>query len=448
MPSNIRPLVQPPMAFRFEAPTPDGPQVAQPPSKFLSYQRGMDYGVGVDTPSGSAMGAAATGSPSIVPGTGETLDYSLVVISSEEELQTALGISASASGSTGLFSASARADFAQKCSLNSSSVFAMICIQITESFQSIKSPGIDPAAAALLANGNEDRFLQQYGDCFVRGFQTGGAFFGSIEIQTHDKSDAESLKVAVQGSYAAFSASASFSQEMQDSVKNRGLNVKVHIEGGTLPNTLFTSLDGLTTGAGAWIPTVKNQAVPYSVLVDSYKVLPLPSPPNFVDLQHQLDVITQCAAWRNMDMQTLNDIAYIRSNPEQFTDLNMDQLSQDQSNILDDLNTIATAASTAIDNPKAANFPTTKLKIIPPLVLPSRVQTLTITIPNWRHISDITSDPLAVALNVLITYLPTLEKFHNNGLIASISPAAGTVVKRGATVNVSVYSLSVPTRPA
>ncbi len=324
----------------------------------------------------------------------------------------------------------------------------MICIQVTESFQSIKDPGIDPTAAPLLANGNEDIFRQKYGDCFVRGIQTGGLFFALIEIQTRDKTDAETVKAVVQSSYAAFSANGSLSQELHDTVKNHGLNVKVHIEGGTPPNTLLTSLEQVTAGAKDWIPTVKNQAVPYSVLVDSYQVLPLPTPPKFVDLQHQLDVITQCAAWRNMDMQTLNDIAYIRSNPEQFTDLNMDQLSQDQSNILDDLNTIATAASTAIDNPKAANFPTTKLKIIPPLVLPSRVQTLTITIPNWRHISDITSDPLAVALNVVITYLPTLEKFHNNGLIASISPAAGTVVKRGATVNVSVYSLSVPTRPA
>ncbi len=69
--SPVGPLVQPPIVLRFEAPAPDETQAPQPPSKFILYRPGMDYGVGVDTPSGSAVGAAVTGSPTPIPGVDE-----------------------------------------------------------------------------------------------------------------------------------------------------------------------------------------------------------------------------------------------------------------------------------------------------------------------------------------------------------------------------------------
>jgi hypothetical protein len=412
-------------------------------ARTIPYQSGMDYGVGVDSPSGSAMNVAATGSPTSIPlSSGEQLSYSLVEISTEEELQTALGISASASGGIGLFSASARMDYAKSCAINTSSVFALISVQITEAFQSIKSPGIDPAAAAVLANGNEQRFRQQYGDMFVRGIQSGGVFFGLIEIQTKDETDKESVSASVSASYAAFSASGQFSQSFQDTVKNRGLRVTCHIEGGTLPSPLPTSVDGLVQAAGQWVPTVKNNAVPYLVLLDGYSILPLPNPPNFADLQHQMDVLAQCAVWRNMDLQTLNDIAFIKSNPEQFTALNMAQLSQSENDISADLNTIAAAASNAINNPMSAALP--QLKVPPPLPLPARVPTLMVTIPDWGDMETMdrgtSSIPSADSLG-LITVVTMLPNNNPNveGDIASMSLAPGTQVARGTKLNVSIW---------
>lgn len=423
-------------------------------AKMIPYQEGMDVGVGIDSPTGAAMGAAATGSPSSVGG-GELLDYSLQVVSTEEELQTALGISASASGGVGLFGASARMDFSKKCAVNSSSVFALVSVQITESFQSIKSPGIDPAAASLLASGNEQRFGEQYGDKFVRGIKYGGVFFGMIEITTQSKTDQESVSVAVQGSYSAFSASGQFSQSFQDSVKNRGVSVKLHVEGGTLPSPLPTSVDGLMSAAGEWVRTVKNNPWAYSVLIDSYNVLPLPAPPNFADLQHQLDVLTQCALWRNMDLQTLNDIAYIKSNPEQFTDLNLDQLTQRENDISADLNTIAAAASNAINKPKEAAHP--KLIVPPPLALPSRVKSLvvipSVPIPNVVGLEKDDAAKVIVGAGLTCTLNfdpPKADKFRDVSpmsamwLIAqpnhvwAISSGPGASVSKGSLVTLYV----------
>jgi PASTA domain len=193
------------------------------------------------------------------------------------------------------------------------------------------------------------------------------------------------------------------------------------------------------------VPTVKNNAVPYLVLLDGYSILPLPNPPNFIDLQHQMDVLAQCATWRNMDLQTLNDIAFIKSNPAQFTDVNMGQLSQSENNISADLNTIAAAASNAVNNPSTAALP--QLKVPPPLALPSRVMALFVTIPvYWTGMRDPSYDSLdgsrksAATLGLVAKYVTVPNNNPNvEGDIASMSPPAGTQVEVGTTVTISVY---------
>ncbi|MBV9509768.1 MAG: PASTA domain-containing protein [Caulobacteraceae bacterium] len=415
----------------------------------VSYRPGLDYGVGVDTPSGNAANVAVTGSPSTIPlAAGETLNYTMTQVSTEEDLQTALGISASASGGVGLFSASARMDYAKSCAVNSSSVFAMVSIQVTEAFQMIKAPGIDPAAASVLANGNESRFRQQYGDMFVRGLQTGGVFFGMIEIETKDETDKQSLSIAVSGSYAAFSASGQFSQSFTDAVKNRGVKVTCHIEGGTLPNPLPTNVDTLMQAAGQWAPSVAQKAVPYSALLDSYSILPLPNPPNFVDLQHQMDVLTQCALWRDQDNQALRDMAYVKSYPEQFTGVDMAQLEQWQNEVSADLNTIAAAASNAVNNPVSAALP--QLKLPPPVSLPARVQSILVTVPDWGSGESLALDAYDgsgklvtqsadhLGLKVNVTIAPNNNP-NVEGDVASLSPPAGSQVPRGTTITAVVW---------
>ena len=82
---------------------------AVPESRTVPYFNGLDYGVGVDTPSGTALNVAATGIPSQIPNAGGPIfTYTMSELTSEEDLQTALGISVEANGGIGLFKASAR----------------------------------------------------------------------------------------------------------------------------------------------------------------------------------------------------------------------------------------------------------------------------------------------------------------------------------------------------
>ena len=83
--------------------------------------------------SASARPAAPTairgvlGEAITIPDTsGSIADYSMMLVDTEEELHTKLGISASASGGVSLFSGSARLDFSKDSQFNSHSVFFVV----------------------------------------------------------------------------------------------------------------------------------------------------------------------------------------------------------------------------------------------------------------------------------------------------------------------------------
>jgi hypothetical protein len=74
----------------------------------IVYSKGMDYRVGLDSPSGDTGNNGVQGVPTSIPNAGGMIvGYGLTAVSSDEDLQTAVGVSAAASGGVGLFSASA-----------------------------------------------------------------------------------------------------------------------------------------------------------------------------------------------------------------------------------------------------------------------------------------------------------------------------------------------------
>src|SRR5215216_6492347 len=175
------------------------------PSMTVPWAPGMNFGVGVDTASGEARNVAATGGPSPIPGAGgSTVSFMLMQVSTVEDLMNSMGISAAASGGFGLFSASARMEFAKTCNVHSSSVFLFVSVKVREEFASITAPGITGTASALFADGQQARFRAQFGDMFVRGLLTGGQFTGVIEVTTKDETDHENVSVGLSASYAAF----------------------------------------------------------------------------------------------------------------------------------------------------------------------------------------------------------------------------------------------------
>ena len=350
----------------------------------VPYLEGHDYGLGVDTASGDIRNLAVTGERSEIPETGQIIFFDMKQVSTVSELHDVLGISASASGGIGPFQASARLSFANDRHVNDSSIFLVVTVRVVNAFSQIKAPGITDHAAALLANGQMQEFQSEFGDMFVRGLRTGGQVFGVIEVVTHDLSDKTAVSASLSGSFGAFSADGQFDHTFQETLKNRKQTVNCYIEGGQV-DAVPTQVDTMINFATNWPKTVEQHAVPYEAQLDPYSVLPLPAQPNFIDLQHQKDVLIECSILRDQDLQALNNVDYILAHPEQFVNVENFNLSQLRDELSADLNTIAAAASTAVDHPKEAKIPELTLK--GPISLPERVKQPIAGLPDFSKVA-------------------------------------------------------------
>ncbi len=434
-------------------------------SNTVVYQLGYDYLVGVNTPGGDARNVAATGTPTTIQNAGgDTISFSMTQVNTMVDIETSLGIDAQASGGCGLFSASARMDYAKKCNINSSSVFLIVSVQVTQAFTSVKTLGIDPTAAALIANGKTAQFQEQYGDKFVRGLQTGGQFFGVIEIATENETDKEKVQVDVSGSYATISGSGSVQSDFSKTIANHNTHVQCYYEGGDSSILVPTAVDTMIARATGFPRELQGHGVPYLALLDDYSVLPLPNPPTFADLQLQKDVLAECARLRGLDLVIINDIDYIVNNSAQFidaTDTTKYPLTQWRNDLGNDLDTIAAAASFAINNPASAKMPVTTTPL--PLSLPQRLKGVPlpppaptfVTIPGcWGDAETIGRGgdlngvhcPSSAELGLLVNYVSvpfppgsTQDDIdQHEGDLLSLSPDIGTTVRQGTTVTASI----------
>jgi hypothetical protein len=193
--------------------------------------------------------------------------------------------------------------------------------------------------------------------------------------------------------------------------------------------------------------SVEANPVPYTALLDSYTILPLPAPPNYIDLQHQKDILQQCAYVRDNDIQALNNVDYILANPDQFVNPDLAALGQLRGVLQGDLDRIAQAASHALNFPKEAAFPSLQAGAIE---LPPRIAgggappgpIVLVTIPNWGNMADIdqgTGDGSDTAARLGLK-IASIEDdsvtVGSQGDILSITPPVGTVVPSGTTVTV------------
>ncbi len=364
----------------------------------IPYRQGMEYGIGLDSPSGDTRNVGVLGTPTTIPNAGGSIvSFELSQISSDEDLQTSLGISASASGGVGLFSASASLDFAKKCHVHTSSVFLLVSVKVNLAFSQVRTPKIDPEAAAKLSEGNPTRFQEMYGDVFVRGMQTGGKFFAVVEVFTSSKSEQESLSVSLKGSYGLMSGSASFSSQFSQTLTSRSMKITCYHEGGVVP-VEPTSLEDVQMVASTFAAGVEGHAVPYAVLLDKYTILDLPNPPNYIDLEHQMDVLAYCAKQRNALWTAMNTVDYVLANPGQFETsvpgYDLASLITYRSALENDLEAVAKAASLALDHPRDAALPTLTAQ---PTALPKRREGESNALAAAGEVKT-NADPLASAI--------------------------------------------------
>jgi N-acetylneuraminic acid mutarotase len=329
----------------------------------IPYELGHDFGMGVDGPSSSPVAQVVTGPVTGVDGaTGGYGEFHIVRITETADLESHLGIDASATYGVGLFSASARFKFAKDAKIQRNTLFMAVTATVTAGFRQIDAPTLTDEARTLI--GNPTRFTEQYGDRFVRGIVEGGIFVGMLRVETDSHEEADTIALDLNGSYGLFSAEAKAKLDQVKRTHRTQVFTDVFRAGGPLGDSLEHPDDpvALYELLQRWLKSFDTNpagATPISVTIAATTIASGPPPPNAADIAHAQDILVLCARARSQTLDRLNLVDYILENSSRF-----DFSASPREKILEvykgceiDLDTIAGAASATINDYKNVKSP-------------------------------------------------------------------------------------------
>ncbi|TIT75891.1 MAG: PASTA domain-containing protein [Mesorhizobium sp.] len=385
--------------------------------------KSYDFGIGVDYSTGSPMNRAVQGEITGVKNAGgSTASWSITRITTTEELESALGISAEASYGVPAFQgASARFDFAKRSKVQSSSLFLMLSAFVKLEYLSIDEPELTDAAKQLISEPKA--FNGRYGNMFVRGVDRGGLFFAVMRIDALSKQDAMSIAASLGGSYSAFSAEGKMKLDELHQKYASELHVETYHEGGPVdldissPNSTSDLYDMLRKWLTSFRDDPTANSVPYSATLAPMTIAKAPPAPNEADIQHASDVLAICAKTRSRILDSWNLVNFITENAYrcEFTDgLSAADFIKASNGYESDLDVVAGCASQAMRQvTKAvmpADFAKQQGKSFPLGSIPSPIPTMKsgmampLAAPNFVGMTVAAATELAERFGVTLGY--------------------------------------------
>ena len=325
---------------------------------------GYDFGVGLDSLSGTLMNLVVAPSATTPVGAGGSDHFFQVArVNTTQDLQRSLNIDASASYGTFGASVSGRFNFAQEVSVHSASLFMAITATVHLADLSIPDCVLIPAAAAL--TDRPDVFVQRYGDVFFRACRRGGLFVGVMRVETFDESEATSIEAELRGSYGLFSADVTAKFSDVTKMHNSKVYCSVYSEGGPAIKVQRPDDPGeLLTLANNWMQAMQDNPTansrPYQWTLSPLSIAEGPLPPNAADIQNAQDVLKFCADQRLELLDQYNLLDWWVHHPDQYDWTRaypLDQARRAAAGTQQDLDTVAETASAAINNPAHAVRP-------------------------------------------------------------------------------------------
>ncbi len=330
----------------------------------------MDFGLGYNSAIDDIRGLAVSGGTIKPAGDGkddgQTVIFHVHSVSSMSDVKQSLGVSVEAAAVFLGGGGSASFDFSESSSLHSFSAYLLVSSFVTNASTHMLGEQLSDQGNKLVANGQMDtRFVEEFGDLYIKGIESGGTFFATIEVQTTDSTD--QTKVAASLSVNAFvgggaeSLKSHFNSDSMQSLSTHHLEINsLQVGGKGASARQFLTVDEMLAAATNFAATVAGNPVSYRVELQDYQSLNLPPPPNAADLQNAKDVLADCGARREAWLQYRNDIAFILANPTQFDTPPVDLSVLDQESATA-LNQIKKSASTCLNAIQSCEFVATSL---------------------------------------------------------------------------------------
>lgn len=314
------------------------------------FEEPMALGAGFDAVSGEVRGDCVLRTESSEPGVGrgQEITFKLVQFTDTLQLSNSLDVSASASMKADfLGSGSAKAKFVATQKTNSYSIYLLVRILVTNPTKLLRDVLLKEEARNLLARGQNEEFRQRCGDEFIVGVTTGGEFNAVIEVKTQSEEEKRQVSAKVRASGATYQVGADFAQAVNKLSEKNELSIFLLQRGGNETRVPIT-IDEMINRAVNFPSSVQgDNAYNFSALFQSYEtILNLPPTPNFIDVQHQKDVLEKLSSYRMKCLDTISDIEYILDNHDQFENFDSTELTNrinETNKFLDNIKTSATA---------------------------------------------------------------------------------------------------------
>lgn len=168
----------------------------------------VQLGIGFNSLLGQTLKPAVVGPSRVTSSTGssQTVNYTLHICETSEDLDQALSLSASASYTAGFFgSVSGRLDFARRVSDHRYYFYLVVRCTVVNATTYLTDPVPGDALAKLVGGGPLDleMFHKMFGDSFISSYQTGGEFVGVLRWATTTQSDRATVAAEVRGQFAS-----------------------------------------------------------------------------------------------------------------------------------------------------------------------------------------------------------------------------------------------------
>jgi len=406
----------------------------------VDFEYPMDFGKGVNRLQLLARGTGVTGSvpDSVSGGGGQTVQFSLKKIETYEDFQSAFDFEADASASYGLFHASAKFKYAENHKFKSFSQYLVVNVIVTNAFRQMHDIQLTPPAQDLIKNGQTKRFYEEFGDTFVLGITTGGAYYAVLEFTCESEQDLKDISAQLDvGYYGVFDAQAKFSSRMQDFKGHTSLTVDSFQQGGT-DTKQSISIDDIIAKATNFPSEVKQVAVPFTAFLQDYETLDLPAGPNLIDVENARLVLQNYLSLRNQLVQKLNEIEYIQQFPNQFVNPDLNSLAQMHTQIAQLLNQVTRGASACANKVMDCQFTGISIPTFTLPPLKPGVQKEQILIPDVTGHSFNMAKVMLWQLGLRHVYQFEVHSNITQMSVIGTLPEAGTMVDPHSLVKIRV----------
>jgi hypothetical protein len=239
------------------------------------------------------------------------------LISAVEDLYDAIGVSVSAGGRYGLFSAQGKVQYAKEVKFNSQSTFLLARCFVEKAFEQCEDATLKREAAELLGRGDNKGFQERFGDGFVRGMLTGGEFHVVISLASISRSQQEEVAASLQAKYGGLFTEVDVDVKLDEKTKQTmartELNVTTFQRGGSGTETSFTKdVEDVMARLKSFPAIVEANPVSYGVQVASYNTLNLPEGPSPIAIAAQSDRLSEYARAQVRLQSLSNDVEFMQ----------------------------------------------------------------------------------------------------------------------------------------